>query len=1244
MEPAESLKTIIQTSHTAPILTVDISPDNKYLASASSHDSAVKLWDIQSGVLIRNFPGHSGWVKSLAFSPDGKYLLTGAWDWSWRLWNIETGICEKKHGSTLVQSVCFVSDTQFLVAGGHNNETAKIALWNIDGEKPVFEFNDHTDAVMSVAATKDGKYFASGSIDKTVRVWSLAEKKEIRKIEHEYCVHAVDLLTTGNSVLLAVGTAKEFFTHGKADPRVPHDVLIYDILQSSDSPVKVLNGCEENIYSVAFSDDGNYVAAGGQEKSVRIWDLGNDQKLPFFTEPLDWPWPAVHSVRFSPNSKYLAGGGENKLPTLWNIKSREIDQTFQGHASSVFCAEMSSGHGEIIEVGEEDTINIWDLKKGEFVQALSTTQDSYLPPVNTLDISPDGKFFATGSGNTRVIIWNRETREEYHSFYARGGVTSVRFSEDGKYLATGSIGDQKGYVSCFEMQTKSLRQLETENSAIWGCHVGIHAGKGWIMIGYDTNDEGYRKNDTPGEDGRKKSIYAIWDFRNDDIYYLSGEQLNIQTRIRDISISKDGNLMAVATHDGRAPLFRIGKDMKPENIQFFEHMGWITSIDIGHGNQYILTGGRDNRVRVWDIGSGKLHSTLEDHEAEVSGRFSPDGRFLISASLDSSTKIWKLNDDSSAFELEATLVSIGETDWAVLTPNGLFDASPGAMRRMHYVSSLEVIELDQLKERYYEPGLLAKIIGGDGDDIRKVKTLRQVPLFPQLKKFRINSGSNQLEVEITVRDGGIGNISFFINNKEVLEDINPGKSTSISLDLDQYKDYFLPGKDANKIGIRLYNQDGWLKSPAHELKYTAPVASARGFEVDEDDDSEKKVLPDPTLFAIIIGTSQFKSEELNLAYPDHDASSLAKALDAVGSKLFSSKINIQLLTTNPELSKVISSKESIKTAFANVARKAGPQDIVFAYFSGHGVNYGSGEKGQFYYLTKDLKSQNLSDPETRQKSAISTEELTTMLNKIPARKQVLVFDTCHSGKVIEGLTSGKKALDSTQERALERMKDRTGMFVLAGSAADKVSFEATRYGQGLLTYSMLMGMKGEALSQKTTTKPTIDVMTLFQFSRDRVPRLAEEIAKVQEPVIAAPYDSSSFDIGISDDDARAKIPIKIAKPILIRSVFLDSETFRDHLEIGEHLDNKFMETSMRKIPKNSKESSPIIFVKVDKFPNAWAVSGLYTKQKNGDYLVRAKLYQGSELHTELKAAGKTGEAIAREMEKLVITSIKSKKK
>ena len=129
---------------------------------------------------------------------------------------------------------------------------------------------------------------------------------------------------------------------------------------------------------------------------------------------------------------------------------------------------------------------------------------------------------------------------------------------------------------------------------------------------------------------------------------------------------------------------------------------------------------------------------------------------------------------------------------------------------------------------------------------------------------------------------------------------------------------------------------------------------------------------------------------------------------------------------------------------------------------------------------------------------------------------------------MEKLTE-KRDVPGSQVRALERVKDRTGMHVLAGCAADAVSYEASRYGQGVLTYSLLLGMRGAKLREGEY----VDVVELFGFAADKVPELARDIGGVQRPLIASPR-GSSFDIGRLTAADREKVPLQMIKPVVLR--------------------------------------------------------------------------------------------------------------
>jgi hypothetical protein len=224
----------------------------------------------------------------------------------------------------------------------------------------------------------------------------------------------------------------------------------------------------------------------------------------------------------------------------------------------------------------------------------------------------------------------------------------------------------------------------------------------------------------------------------------------------------------------------------------------------------------------------------------------------------------------------------------------------------------------------------------------------------------------------------------------------------------------------------------------------------------------------------------------------------------------------------------------------------------------------------------------------RRQSALSSQELTDLFRSIPASKQVLVFDTCASGRLVEKLTENR-SVSSSQKRALDRLQERMGMHVLAGCAADAVSYEATRYGQGVLTYSLRLGMQGEALREDQF----VDVRGLFEFAADRVPKLAGNVGGIQKPELYSPQGSGSFDIGQLTAADRVQIPLQSERPLVLRSQFQEKEMFADVLELSKHV-NELLRTADARSPAES-----VVFVDAgEQIPGSYLIAGQY--QIKGD--------------------------------------------
>lgn len=218
----ERVEISVQSGHTNWVESVAFSPDGKYALSGSS-DNTLKLWDVTTGRELKTFEGHTSSVRSVAYSPDGRYALSGSWDTTVRIWDIETTKTIKvfrKHKG-FVQSVAFSPDGKFALSGG---DDGTMMLWDVTTGEELRVFK-HPPAVLAVAFSPDGKYALSGSLDGSIKLWNL---------------------TTGDSEKFwDVSTGKEIDTF-----KVHADAVT----------------------SVTFSPDGKYVVSGSNDKTVKIWN------------------------------------------------------------------------------------------------------------------------------------------------------------------------------------------------------------------------------------------------------------------------------------------------------------------------------------------------------------------------------------------------------------------------------------------------------------------------------------------------------------------------------------------------------------------------------------------------------------------------------------------------------------------------------------------------------------------------------------------------------------------------------------------------------------------------------------------------------------------------------------------------------------------------------------------------------------------------------------------------------------
>jgi serine/threonine protein kinase len=281
--------------HSDFVFSVAFSPDGKMLASGSL-DKTIKLWGARDGVILQTLKGHGAWVRSVAFSPDGKLIASGSGDNTIKIWRVTDGnllhTLENHKGG--IWSVAFSPDGNIIASGSWD---ATIMLWRAGDGGLVRTLRGHNLAVWCVAFSPDGKLLASASWDYTIKIW-----------------------------------------------RVRDGLLL-----------RTLEGHKGGVWSVVFSPDGELIASGGDDYAVKIWRV-RDGAL---QHTLKAHSAGVRAISFAPEGDLIASGSIDETVNIWRIKDGALLQTLRSHIGGVYSVSFSPD-GELIAIGgQSSTVKIF---------------------------------------------------------------------------------------------------------------------------------------------------------------------------------------------------------------------------------------------------------------------------------------------------------------------------------------------------------------------------------------------------------------------------------------------------------------------------------------------------------------------------------------------------------------------------------------------------------------------------------------------------------------------------------------------------------------------------------------------------------------------------------------------------------------------------------------------------------------------------------------------------------------------
>ena len=278
---------------------IALSPDGQTIALASGIN--VDLRDVPSGELTHTFEGHAGVVNGIAFSPDGRHVLSTSYDAAVKVWDASTGqeLRTLSGHSEEVNDVVYTPDGKSAVSVSDDD---RAILWDLEGGQPL-QFYEHGSSIKSVAISADGETLATGGSDKRILLWDVTSGDQRQVLEgHEDPIHSLAFSPTG--AIVASGTSDDSARLWSTETGQALAVL--------DHP--------RNVTAVAFSPDGAHLATGCYDDRVRIWDVDSGALL----QTLSGHSSPISSLAYTPDGGSLVSASEgDDTVRFWDLSSIE---------------------------------------------------------------------------------------------------------------------------------------------------------------------------------------------------------------------------------------------------------------------------------------------------------------------------------------------------------------------------------------------------------------------------------------------------------------------------------------------------------------------------------------------------------------------------------------------------------------------------------------------------------------------------------------------------------------------------------------------------------------------------------------------------------------------------------------------------------------------------------------------------------------------------------------------------------